>query len=108
MEFLNSSNLLIAILVLPLLASCIFLFFEEYKEETLQKYALTVSLVVFFLSVILWIFYDPFQINFQAISVLSFPFLLDISCIVGIDGISLLFILLTTFLFPILRTKCGV
>lgn len=100
MEFLNSSNLLIAILILPLLASCMFLFFEEYKEETLQKYALTVSLVVFFLSVVLWIFYDPFQINFQAVSVLSFPFLLDISCVVGIDGISLLFILLTTFLFP--------
>ncbi len=99
-EFFSGTNLLASILLLPLLGGVICLFVDESKEYVLQKIALVTSLIVFCITVLLWIFFDPFQICFQNVFVLNLPFFLDVSCLVGVDGLSLLFILLTTFLFP--------
>lgn len=59
-----------------------------------SKLALILSTLCFLISVLLWIVFNSLTSQFQCIMV---PFDLPL----GVDGISLYFILLTTFLFPI-------
>lgn len=92
---------LLFVLIFPILVACSFLFLEETKSEFLQKIALTCSLIVFFVSLFLWILYDPFQMAFQSVYLFKMPFLSDFSFLIGIDGISVSFIILTTLLFPL-------
>jgi proton-translocating NADH-quinone oxidoreductase chain M len=56
-------------------------------------YAFSSSCLGFLISLCLWVNFDSSATNFQYLTIFGFP--------IGIDGISLHFILLTTFLFPI-------
>ena len=96
---------------LPILSSLIllpsigafFLFFTKSKSEnkiTVKYVALFTSFVNFLLSIYLWILFDQttseFQFVEQRIWIKDF-----INYKVGVDGISILFILLTTFITPL-------
>ena len=91
--------ILSSLILLPILGS-LFIFFSKSKfnSNITSKYlALFVSLTNFILSLYLWYLFDPTTSDFQ--------FLEDRSWIkgfinykVGIDGISILFIILTTFI----------
>lgn len=63
------------------------------KKNNYSLYALTSSSIGFLLSLRLWLNFDSSTPNFQYLTIWGFP--------IGVDGISLYFILLTTFLFPI-------
>lgn len=63
------------------------------RNNNYSLYALTSSSVGFLLSLRLWLNFDSSTPNFQYLTIFGFP--------IGVDGISLYFILLTTFLFPI-------
>ena len=89
--------LLLSVIFLPLLGA-IGLFF---LNERIKQFALTTSLVTFILSIFLWIFFDNSTGDFQFVQHLSSQYLFNIDFYVGIDGISLFFILLTTLLTPI-------
>jgi len=94
--------ILSSLILLPILGS-LFIFFSKSKSNSnvTSKYlALFVSLGNFILSLYLWYLFDPATSDFQ--------FLEDRSWIkgfvnykVGIDGISILFIILTTFITPL-------
>ena len=94
--------ILSSIILLPTLGS-LFIFFSKSKSNTnsTSKYlALFVSFANFILSLYLWYLFDPSTSEFQ--------FLEDRTWItgfinykVGIDGISILFIILTTFITPL-------
>ena len=84
-------NQLIFILVLTLLVVCIL---PDRQNIILSAYALLGSTIGFLLSICLWINFNNLLPSFQFVT--SF---LGLS--LGVDGISLHFILLTTFLFPI-------
>ena len=56
-------------------------------------YAFSSSCLGFLISLCLWVNFDSSTTNFQYLTIFGFP--------LGVDGISLHFILLTTFLFPI-------
>ncbi len=91
-----------SLILLPTIGA-IFLFFtksDKEKQITIKYVALFTSLVNFFLSIYLWVLFD------QTTSV--FQFVEDrvwikglVNYKVGIDGISILFILLTTFITPL-------
>jgi proton-translocating NADH-quinone oxidoreductase chain M len=92
------------IIITPLIGILLLLFIRsnaEKENEIAHKIALYTSLITFWLSIFLWIQFDKFTIGFQLINKLgSIPFV-NIDVYVGVDGISLFFILLSTFLIPI-------
>jgi NADH-quinone oxidoreductase subunit M len=63
--------------------------------------ALGVALLTFLVSIPLWIRFDGARADFQFEEVARWVPSLGVSYHVGIDGISLLLVLLTTFLTPI-------
>ena len=94
--------ILSSLILLPILGS-LFIFFSKSKSKTnvTSKYlALFVSLGNFILSLYLWYLFDSTTSDFQFLEERSWikGF---INYKVGIDGISILFIILTTFITPL-------
>jgi len=94
--------ILSSLILLPLLGA-LFIFFSKSKSNThlTSKYlALFVSSINFILSLYLWYLFDPYTSEFQFLEERSWikGF---INYKVGIDGISILFIVLTTFISPL-------
>ena len=91
-----------ALILLPIIGS-LFLFFSKSNNEnnsTIKYVALFTSLVNFFLSVYLWYLFDVNTSEFQFVEDRSWLVGL-VNYKVGIDGISILFIVLTTFITPL-------
>jgi len=91
-----------ALILLPTIGS-IFLFFSKDNSEnksTTKYVALFTSVINFLLSIYLWLLFDQSTSDFQFIEdrvwLVGF-----INYKVGIDGISILFIILTTFITPL-------
>ena len=88
--------ILSSLILLPTIGA-LFLLFSKDKDSNTAKYvALFTSYVNLFISIYLWFLFDP--------TISSFQFIEDrewlkgfINYKVGIDGISILFIVLTTF-----------
>ena len=94
--------ILSSLIILPLLGA-IFIFFSKSKSNThltIKYLAIFVSFANFILSVYLWYLFDPSTVEFQFLEEQSWikGF---INYKVGIDGISVLFIILTTFITPL-------
>ena len=94
--------ILSSLILLPTIGA-LFIFFVRSSNSQYQssKYvALFITLANFFLSVYLWIVFDKSIVDFQFVEerewISGF-----INYKVGVDGISILFILLTTFITPI-------
>lgn len=78
------------------------------SKERIKRIALIASLINFFISIIVWFQFDPNSANYQfvndfgsIISPTGSDYLNFCHFHVGIDGISLYFVLLTTFITPI-------
>tara|TARA_Y100000817_G_scaffold166637_1_gene130261 strand:+ start:3148 stop:4632 length:1485 start_codon:yes stop_codon:yes gene_type:complete len=91
-----------ALILFPTIGS-IFLFFSKDNSEnklTTKYVALFTSIVNFLLSIYLWFLFDSTVSNFQFVEdrkwLVGF-----INYKVGIDGISILFVVLTTFITPL-------
>ena len=93
--------ILSSLILLPSVGA-LFLFFTKSSQNNLTtKYvALFTSVVTFLLSVYLWIFFDQSTSEFQFVEERIWIENL-INYKVGVDGISILFILLTTFITPL-------
>tara|TARA_B100001540_G_C15789539_1_gene634751 strand:- start:499 stop:1983 length:1485 start_codon:yes stop_codon:yes gene_type:complete len=94
--------ILSALILLPTIGSFFLFFSKDYSENKLTtKYvALFTSVVNFLLSVYLWFLFDSTISDFQFVE--DRKWLVDlINYKVGIDGISILFIILTTFITPL-------
>ena len=94
--------ILSSLILLPTIGA-FFLFFTRSKKEnkiTVKYVALFTSLVNFFLSIYLWFLFDQTTSEFQFIEdrvwIKNF-----FNYKVGVDGISILFIVLTTFITPL-------
>jgi NADH-quinone oxidoreductase subunit M len=86
---------------LPLVGALIALFFPRGNAVLLQGWAIAVSLATFFVSLPLWFLFDTTTPDFQYVESAPWIPAAGISYQVGIDGISLLLVLLTTFLMPL-------
>ncbi|MGV0910556.1 NADH-quinone oxidoreductase subunit M [Martelella sp. FOR1707] len=88
---------------LPLIGVVLILFTRDDNEtglRNIRNVALLTTLFTFIVSLFVWMKFDPSNPNFQMVE--NHPWLgTGISYHLGIDGISLLFILLTTVLMPL-------
>jgi NADH-quinone oxidoreductase subunit M len=94
--------ILSSLILLPTIGA-LFLFFTKDKEgnnSTAKYVSLFTTAVNFLISIYLWVSFDPSTSNFQFIEdrtwIKGF-----INYKVGVDGISILFIILTTFITPL-------
>ena len=94
--------ILSSLILLPIVGA-LFLFFTKDKEGnnlTAKYVALFTTVVNFLISIYLWIFFDQSSSSFQFVEdrtwIEGF-----INYKVGVDGISILFIILTTFITPL-------
>ena len=74
---------------------------EETVASNARWTALWTSLIVFVLSVVLWVRFDPAEPGFQFVESASWLPQWGITYKLGVDGISVLFVLLSTVLTPI-------
>lgn len=72
---------------------------DESAKQNAKRFSLLVSLLTFGFSLILLSGFDPENTGFQFVE--SYSWLAGLSYKLGVDGISLPFVLLTTFFFPI-------
>ncbi len=86
---------------LPLIGAVLLLFINNEKKNLLRYFSLIISVITFILSLGLFFGYRDNQVGFQFVTKFEWIKSLNISYHIGIDGISLLLILLTTFLTPI-------
>jgi len=95
-------NSLISLLILFPIIGLFFLFFIPEKQTMLIKMvALITSLITFILSLFLWILFDHSTSRFQFTEYVEWLWSYNMYFFFGVDGISLMFILLTTFLIPL-------
>lgn len=96
-----SKKMLETLILIPLIGSLFILIIPKEKIILIRNIALNSSLLTFLISVILWIGFDSFVSKFQFITKIQWLSSLNINFILGIDGIGLLFVVLTTLIFPI-------
>ncbi len=70
------------------------------KLRLLKTISLVTSFLIFFFTLLMWLFLDKISPKFQWVLHLNWNTFLNISYSGGLDGISLLFIVLTAFLIP--------
>lgn len=98
---LSIKNLLVCILILPLIGVFLLLIIPSSNLVLLRLVALNVSCFTFVLSLILWVFFNKSMGTFQFVSKFLWIPTLNLNFVLGIDGISLFFVLLTTLLIPL-------
>ena len=86
---------------LPVIGGFSLLLFPKRAVRQMKLFALNVSLLNFLVSLNLWIFFDNSTPKFQFVQQMDWVSLLNMNFYIGVDGISLFFILLTTFLVPV-------
>jgi len=74
---------------------------KEAVDRNCRSVALVTTLATFLISLLLWIRFDPTKAGFQFEEKVAWVPALNIGYHVGIDGISLFFVLLSTLLTPI-------
>ena len=93
-----NNNIIFYLLLFPLLGSCLLLFTPSWNKNLLKSIALFFSSITFLLSLFLWVLFDRSTGNFQFVEKILWLPNLNLNFTVGIDGISLFFVILTTLL----------
>lgn len=90
------------LLFMPLVGMIVILFLkEETQLSTIKWSALGTSLLTFAASLLLWLGFDASQPGLQLVHRVPWIPSIGISYAVGVDGISILLIVLTTFIMPL-------
>jgi NADH-quinone oxidoreductase subunit M len=93
------SNPLLLTLAIPLIGFAILIFLSDEKHVKIGT--IFITLLTFFSSIYMWVLFDNFESHFQFFYNVSWIVNTNIGLTLGIDGISLLFVVLTTFLVPL-------
>jgi len=101
-------NLLSIITFLPAVAALILALFLRGEDEAAQRNAKWVALAAttatFIASLFLIAGFDPKDTGFQFVE--SRTWIMGLNYKLGVDGISILFVMLTTFLMPLTIASC--
>ena len=96
-------NLLSIVTFLPLVAAAILAFFLQGDDPAAQRNAKWLALIAttatFLVSLAILVEFDPSNPDFQLVE--EREWILGLTYKVGVDGISVLFVMLTTFLMPL-------
>lgn len=102
--FFGENNLLSLMMIAPVVGSLIIMFIRhkdaEIENRNVRSVALFTTVITFFMGLDLWAGFDNATAEFQFVEKYSW-FGNDINYYLGVDGISVLFVLLTVFLMPI-------
>ncbi len=98
---MENSHLITYLLLVPLFGGVLILFIGNKKENLVRYFGLTISIITFIISLVIYFNFDLNNPSFQFVHKFTWIENLHISYIVGIDGLSLLLLLLTTFLTPL-------
>jgi proton-translocating NADH-quinone oxidoreductase chain M len=93
------TNILLYLIFLPFLG-ILFLIFVK-NEKLIKNISIFISFLTFLISILIWILFDNFTSNFQFLHKFIWLSNYNINVSIGLDGISLFFIILTTFLIPL-------
>jgi len=97
--------LLTSLILLPLLGAIMILVMTRddspRSADEARYIALFTTVITFFVSILAWLGFDNSKADFQFVEKQDWFVGLNISYSLGIDGISLFMLLLTTFLMPI-------
>jgi NADH-quinone oxidoreductase subunit M len=100
MEFINQ-HLLTLILFFPVLAALVILLLPKNKIIAMRWTALGISLVPFLLTIYLWTSFQPGQVGYQFEEQYTWYAAINSTFHIGVDGLSLTMVLLTTLLTPV-------
>lgn len=92
-------NLLFITMILPLFG--VVLLLGTNNTNTIRKITLNITILTFFLSTLLWVFFDNSTSKYQFLMRMEIIPYLNLNYYIGVDGISLFFLLLTTFIIPV-------
>lgn len=102
------NSLLSIITFMPLLGAAILALFLRGDDEAAQRNAKWLALIAttatFIVSIFLYTGFDPANTGFQFVE--EREWILGFQYKMGVDGISVLFVLLTTFLMPLVIASC--
>lgn len=96
-----ANHLLTLILFVPTLAAVILLLLPKEEQKLIRWVAFLASLIPFGLSLLVWFRFDTAQQGFQFVEQFAWYAAINASYHLGIDGISLTMMLLTTLLTPL-------
>jgi len=88
------------VLFFPILSALILFFIPSSLKETIKSYSLYISIINFLLAILIFIRFESID-DFQFVVKIPWNETLGITYSVGIDGISLFLLLITTFFTPI-------
>jgi len=94
-------NLLIYILFLPLTGCLLLTFISSNNKKLLKLVALNFSCLTFICTLFLWVFFNKSTGIFQFVIKIFWLPNLNLNFILGVDGISLFFVVLTSLLIPL-------
>jgi len=101
-------NLLSIVTFLPLVAALVLAVFLRGDDEAAQlgakRVALYSTIFTFIISLFILVEFDPSNTEFQLVE--EREWIMGLTYKVGVDGISVLFVLLTTFLMPLTIAAC--
>ncbi len=86
-------SLLSIILLFPALGGLVLLCVPNSRTRLIRILGLTISFITFALSLLLWVFFDHSTAKFQFVNAVDWLPFLNMHFYIGIDGISLFFIL---------------
>ena len=98
---LNIENIILYLLMLPLVGVMVILYTPSWNTRLLKLQALYVSFGTFLISLLLWVGFDKSTVKFQFVDQIFWVPSLNLNLTVGIDGISLFLVILTTLLIPL-------
>ncbi len=88
-------------LFLPIIGALILLFIGNTNVKLIKIVTLSISVITFFISAFLFVSFDQTNPNFQFVYQTIWISQFDAGFRIGIDGMSLLLVMLTTFITPI-------
>ncbi len=93
------SNILSVVTFLPLAGALVIAFLNKDAQGNARWIALWTTLISFFVSLLIWMHFDKTNPGFQFVE--EYAWLGPLKYKMGVDGISMLFVILTTFLMPL-------
>jgi len=101
MPHTESAGMLLLTLLLPLFGFIAVLFIDKAQEKAIRFTTMMISLLTFGFSLPLWFSFNNSIDGFQFYTNIPWISSIDSGFRIGIDGMSLLLVLLTTFIMPI-------
>jgi len=98
---MEQNLLLTYLLFTPIIGSVLVLFIKQEQKNLIRWFGVLIASVAFVISLIVYFNFDASKSEFQFIHQIVWIQSLNVSYYIGVDGISLLLVLLTTFLTPL-------